>query len=101
SFNDLFADIASTWRVIRTFAPRRIINQSPNRVADIVLAPFEIIHAVLLDVADRHDLNLWSRENSADLTNCLRPKTNTGQRNFLARRHKPGPAKHVPRHNRK
>src|SRR5262249_5208460 len=100
SFDNLLADIAPTGHVIRTFAPFRIINDSSDRVANIVLAPFEIIDAILLDVDHRTNLHFRPRQNSADFAYGLRAESDASECNLLAGRGVTGAAENMPRDNR-
>ena len=97
-FHDLLAHIAAARRVVEAFAPGRLLDQPPDGVADFPIAPFQVIDAVLLDVAHGHDLDLRPGQDAADFPDRLRPKADAGQGDLLARRDKARPAQHVARH---
>src|SRR5690348_12060513 len=83
-FHNLLADIAPTRHAIVAFAPGRILNQPPNVIPDLAVAPFEVVSAVFLDVANRHELDVRARENTANLPNRLRTEADAGQSYLLA-----------------
>ena len=71
----------------------------PDRVPDLVLAPFQVIDPVLLDVADGDDLHVRAGEDAADLPDRLGPEADAGQGDLLAGRDESRPAQHVSRHD--
>ena len=98
-FHDLLADIAAAGHVVRAFSPGRVADQSPDCVPDVVLAPFQVVDPILLDVTHGDDLDVRAGENSADFPDRLSPESDTGQSNFVTRRDKSSPSQHMPWHN--
>ena len=64
-------------------------------VPDLVLAPFQVIDAVLLDVAHGDDLDVRAGEDAADLPDRLGSEADARQRDLLAGRDeaRPRPAR--------
>ena len=69
------------------------------RVADLVLAPFQVIDPVLLDVAYGDDLDLRAGEDAADFPDRLGAEADAGQGDLLAGRDesRPRPARAAAR----
>ena len=75
-------------------------DEPPDPVADLVLAPFEVMDSVFLDVADGDDLDVRAGEDSADFPDRLSAEADAGQGDLLAGRDEARPAQHVSRHDR-
>ena len=97
--DELLADIAAAGHVVGAFSPGRILEQFPDLISDIMLAPLEVIDAILLYVAHRDDLDLGPGKYRADLADCLGAETDARQSNLLAGRDKSWPTEDVSRHN--
>jgi hypothetical protein len=97
--DDLLADVAAAGHVIGALAPGGVADQPPDHVADLVLAPLEVMRAVLLDVAHGDDLHVGAGEDAADLADRLGAETDAGQGDFFAGRDESRAAQHMPRHD--
>ncbi len=99
--HDLLADITAAGHVVGAFSPGWIADESPDSVPDLVLAPFQVIGPILLDVAYGNDLHVWAGEYSADFPDGLSAEADAGECDLLAGRDKSRPAEHVSRHDGK
>ena len=97
--DDLLADVAAAGHVVEAFSPGRVADEPPDPVPDLVLAPFQVMGPVLLDVADGDDLHVRAGEDAADLPDRLGAEADAGQGDLLAGRDEPRPAQHVSRHD--
>ena len=91
-FHHLLADIAAARHMVQAFSPRRVVDQPPDYVSELVFFPFQVIDPVLLHIAHCDDLDVRAGEYSADFPYRLGSEADAGQSNLLAGRDNSGPA---------
>ena len=99
-FHDFLADIATAGHVVEALSPGWVVQEPAKSVANLVLAPFEVMDAVFLDVADGDDLDIRAGEDSADLADRLGSEADAGQGDLLAGRDESRAAQYMSRHDR-
>src|SRR5262249_35022812 len=97
--DDLLADVAAAGNVAGAFPPGGDADEPTDTVADLVLAPFQVMDPVLLDVAHGDDLHVGAGEDAADFPAPRGAEADAGQGDLLAGRDESRPAQHVSRHD--